>query len=285
MTEGNVVERLGKGWAAVAGLVTAMLYVCGFIVVRVHYQVLGIDAAADPIDKRYLAEGAKLLGAALVVAAVLAVIGGIAGALAPDKGLGELARPGGWRRRLSALSLALSLAAVVLLSIALLSVEDVLRLEEAPAPLFPALDPVCILADRGASPLAVPALLALALIFGLALAGRLAWSRRKASGRIGGDVVKLALTGLLCALGFALLSGVFFNKRSFDQLAHAPEGVRAAGPVFLLGTSGDKRTVFTRVQGKAMIQQVDGKVVDKIAKVGSGMPISGLMAVRGCPGT
>lgn len=284
MAEGNIVERLGKGWAASAALVTAILYVCGFIVVRIHYQVLGVDAAADPIDKRYLAEGAKLLAAALIVAAVLAVIGGIGSALAPDKRRGPPGEPKGWRRRLTALGLAMFLAAIVLLSIVLLSVGDVLRQEET-ASLYPTIDPVCILADRGPSPLALPALLALALIFGLALAGRLGWNRWRTSGRIGGEVVKLTLIGLLCALGFALLSGVFFNKRSFEQLARAPTGVETAGPVFLLATSGDKRTVFTRAGGKAMIQQADGKDVDKIARVGSGVPISDLMAVGGCPGT
>lgn len=282
MGEENPIVRAAKIWGSVTALVTALLYVCGFIVIRVHYQVLGISVPLEPLDSRYAVEGAKLMGAALIVGGVLAVLLGVARAFAPSrrKRRARAARAG-LQSRLALLGGSLFLAAVLALTLALLGVKDVLRLSQAPEPLLPLFDPVCQLADRGPAPLAVPTLLALILLGALAAASAVAlrWWRE---GRRDLGFGSVALGALICAVAFAALSGVFFNKRDFEKLARPPAGMTTGAPVYVLASDAGKRILFSRAGGEPILQAFDAKTVDAIPAVGDEASLSDLMRVSGC---
>ena len=69
----NPLYELGKIWVGISALVTAALYALGFVALRFHFQVLGVETEQLVIDTGYLAAGGRTMVWLLLVMAVVGI--------------------------------------------------------------------------------------------------------------------------------------------------------------------------------------------------------------------
>jgi hypothetical protein len=269
----TTLQDLGRTWASVAALVVAGLYVLGFIALRFHLQVLGVETESSVIDVSYLTAGGRVV--------LWLMLLGIPVGL-PILLLHRLCIPGIRPGNTTDAFFAFILAILVLLFLFALTPADVLR-HPAGAQGWIAQQGLLVLgeAQPGQNYLAVVAAFAamaaelLAIIF---VAGR--WRRTGRLDPLLGFLALIAVAGVVALVG---LQGVYFIPKHVEQLTPVPTALSGrARQVWLVYRGTGKATLFyCSDTGERVLTTLPVNDIDGFAAAAP-QPIGKLMGADAC---
>jgi hypothetical protein len=279
------LQDLGKTWASTAALVTVVLYALGFVALRFHFQVLGVETERQVIDTGYLAAGGRvvlwlmLLG--VLVAPPMLLLTWLA-----RLSLGAALAASRVRSALEAVT-TLVLLGLILVVFAALTPTDVLRSPTvAPggraAPVLAQLTRE-ILAEPEpgrSSGVVAGALVAAAIEFVAIMLAVVRWRRSPRLDPMLGIIVLTAVAGLVALVS---LHGVFFIPKRVEQLTASPTVMAArVARIWLVHRGADKATLYyCTADGEPTLATVPIGAIDGIG-ASPARPIGDIMGAKAC---
>jgi hypothetical protein len=269
----TALQDLGRTWASVAALVVAGLYILGFIALRFHFQVLGVETESSVIDISYLTAGGRVV--------LWLMLLGIPVGL-PILLLHRLCLLGIHPGNTADAVLAFILAVMVLVFLFALTPADVLRHPGGAQGWF-ARQGLRVLGEEqpGQSYLAVGAAfaaMATGLLATVFTAGR--WRRTGRLDPLQGFLALIAVAGVVALVG---LQGVYFIPKHVEQLTPVPTVLSGrAERVWLVHRGTGKATLYyCSDTGERVLTTLPVNDIDGFAAAAP-QPIGKLMGADAC---
>ena len=258
------LQDLGRTWASIAALVVAGLYVMGFIALRFHFQVLGVETESSVIDISYLTAGGRVM----IWLLLLGILVGL-----PILLLGRLLlclpriRPGDTVDTV----FAVILAVMALVFLAALTPADVLRHPDGTPAWFTH-------QDLGIAVVAAFAAMATELLAVIFAAGR--WRRTGRFDTLLGFLGLIAVAGVVALVG---LHGIYFIPKHAERLTPVPTALSdRAREVWLVYRGTGKATLFYCTdKGERVLTTLPVNDIDGVAATAP-QPIGKLMGGDAC---